>query len=102
MHCENKTNYYYYKFSPLVLEVDVLPVCVCESAAEGVEDGGAGADVPLLDHAGVDVDVLVAGDQLPDLISRHITHNTLTLTRSNIWAAVVQQKLCLIIRVWQC
>ena len=56
-----------YKFSPLVLEVDVLPVGVCESAAEGVEDGGAGADVPLLNHAGVDVDVLVAGHQLPDL-----------------------------------
>ena len=58
-----------YKFSPLVLKVDVLPVGVCESAAEGVEDGGAGADVPLLDHAGVDVDVLVAGGELPHLHS---------------------------------
>ena len=58
-----------YKFSPLVLKVDVLPVGVCESAAEGVEDGGAGADVTLLDHAGVDVDVLVAGGELPHLDS---------------------------------
>ena len=58
-----------YKFSPLVLEVDVLAVGVCESAAEGVEDGGAGADVPLLNHAGVDVDILVAGGELPHLDS---------------------------------
>ena len=55
---------------PLVLEVNVLALGVCHAASEGVEDGRAGAQVPLLDHRGVDVDILVSSHQLPHLGSR--------------------------------
>ena len=52
---------------PLVLKVDVLAIGVCHAAAKGVEDGRTGAQVPLLDHGGVDVDILVPRHQLPNL-----------------------------------
>ena len=55
---------------PLVLEVDVLAVGVGHAAAQGVEDGRPGAEVPLLDDGGVDVDVLVASHELPHLASK--------------------------------
>ena len=53
---------------PGLAEVDLLPVGVSQPAAQGVEDGRPGADVPLLDHRGVDVDILVAGSNLPHLM----------------------------------
>ena len=52
---------------PLVLEVDVLAIGVCHAAAKGVEDGRTGAQIPLLDHGGVDVDILMPRHQLPNL-----------------------------------
>ena len=55
---------------PLVLEVDVLALGVSHAAAQGVEDGRPGAEVPLLDDGGVDVDVLVASHELPHLASK--------------------------------
>ena len=52
---------------PLVLEVDIFTFRIRQSSTQTVEDRGPGTNVPLLDHAGVDVDVLVASDKLPDL-----------------------------------
>ena len=56
---------------PVLAEVNVLPLRVRQSPPQGVEDGSACADVPLLDHGGVDVDVLVAGCHLPHLVMTH-------------------------------
>ena len=53
---------------PRLAEVDLLPVRVSQPAAQGVEDGGPGTEVPLLDHRGVDVDILVSGSHLPNLV----------------------------------
>ena len=54
---------------PVLAEVNVLPLRVRQPPPQGVEDGSACADVPLLDHGGVDVDVLVAGCHLPHLVT---------------------------------
>ena len=54
---------------PFVLKVDIFAISIRQSAAQTVEDRRPSADVPLLDHAGVDVDVLVAGGELPHLDS---------------------------------
>ena len=55
---------------PGLAEVNLRPVSVSQPAPEGVEDGGPGADVPLLDHRGVDVDILMASHELPHLASK--------------------------------
>ena len=52
---------------PLVLEVNILALGVSHAASQGVEDSGPGTQIPLLDHRGVDVDILMTRHQLPDL-----------------------------------
>ena len=54
---------------PLVLEVDVLALGVSHAASQGVEDSGPGTQIPLFDHRGVNVDILMTRHQLPDLKS---------------------------------
>ena len=52
---------------PLVLEVNVLAVSVRQSSSQRVQYRSSGTDVPLLDHGGMDINILMSSYQLPNL-----------------------------------
>ena len=77
---------------PRLAEVDLLPVRVSQPAAQGVEDGRPGTDVPLLDHRGVDVDILVSCSHLPHLSYRDTISNEQRLNQRTAFLGIVQSK----------